>query len=555
MPLPDAFCFAHERLFLVPAEELSPAGIDAAFAARLLARGLVSPAWLQRFDAAFGSYWKRAQELAQRAPRSFLPPRAPNICVALDPVRVRPFFQPLGRASCLVDHGDFEPQTSSPEFATYQFFHAERLSLLQQVVPALVHDLGYWLVRTRAELDDFRAGCRRARGGEASGWRALSRALEWIPECFHENLKPPPAVLGQPLFPVPGTGFLLLRRFQHELDELQRHWRTAAEQRTSAYFAAHALPREGDADELVDWIRAERPLLLVTGWKGEILWDPERPEDVQRLRSELPDVTSAAAASLRLDWSVVGLRSRAFLDSLVAPRELPPPGPSIDQNGLAYIHRERKLVAYNLHEPGMQRLREPSVPFERWMLGARTIHEWGHLAVEAGWVPVSESRRQEFESVQAELAQFFDAIVADAPAPIRAHAAGRLAELHARASSAGKALVEQLLERMSDWQSNLLAQRYLTPEERETYVRNNVRPLLSELDSTRLFEALARYAFEYQYLAFGSSSQPRAVFLASTWFREQFLARGVLTESRLEECLADVARLCRCHEIDPTRFR
>jgi hypothetical protein len=212
-------------------------------------------------------------------------------------------------------------------------------------------------------------------------------------------------------------------------------------------------------------------------------------------------------------------------------------------------------VAYNLHEPVMQRLREPGVPFERWMLGARTIHEWGHLAVEAGWVPVPEQRRGEHAAVQAELAQLFDSIVAESPAALRTHAATRLAELRARTGSAGQALVAQILGRMSDWQSNLLAQRYLSAEERETYVRNNVRPLLSELDSTQLFQALARYAFEYQYLAFSSSPAPRAVFLASTWFSEQFLARGVLGESRLEELLDGVGRLCRCHELDASRFR
>src|SRR5262245_23870083 len=113
MSLTDEFCFAHESLFLVPAEELSAEGISPGFAARLQERGVASPAWRQRFDEAFALYWKHAQELAQRAPRHWLPPRAQNLCVALDPLRVRPFFQPLGRASCLLEHGDFEPRTSS----------------------------------------------------------------------------------------------------------------------------------------------------------------------------------------------------------------------------------------------------------------------------------------------------------------------------------------------------------------------------------------------------------------------------------------------------------
>lgn len=550
----EEFCLAHEGLFLVPGEELSAQGLNAGLARRLGERGLVSGAWLERFDQAFRLYWRRAQELARRSPRDWLPPRAPNVCVALDPQAVRPFFQPLGSSSCLVDHGDFEPSTSSLEFATYQFFHVERVNLVRQVVPALVHDLGYWLLRTREELEDFKAGCRRARGGEARDWRALARALDWIPSCHHVRLKPPSALAGRSSSAVPGTGFLVPGRFRGELERLTKSWGEAAGSRVQAYFALHASRTGKEAEELADWMRAEQPLLLVTGRQGEILWDPERPEESERLRAELAGVTSAAALSLRADWQVVGVRSHAFLDSLARPAELPAPGATIDQNGLAYLKRGRKLIAYNLREPQMQRLREPTPPFERWMLGARTVHEWGHLAVEAGYVPVPEARRPEFEAAQARLAELFAALVADAPAPLRAHAAGPLAALERRGTP-GRTLVELLLGRMSDWQSNLLAQRYLPRAERETYVRNNVRPLLQELDSTQLFQALARYAFEYQYLAFSSVSDPRRYFLGCTWFGEQFLERGVLSEARLEALLMDVRDLCHCHEVDESRFR
>ena len=50
MPASVEFCFAHEDLFLVPAEELSPEGIRAPFAARLCERGVISEPWLRRFD-------------------------------------------------------------------------------------------------------------------------------------------------------------------------------------------------------------------------------------------------------------------------------------------------------------------------------------------------------------------------------------------------------------------------------------------------------------------------------------------------------------------------
>lgn len=547
----EDFCFAQEELFLVPAEELSEQGLSPSFARRLLERGLVAEPWLERFERAFRLYWQRAGELASRAPRHWLPPRAQNVCVAREPARARPFYQPLGRASCLVDQAAFEPQSSSLEFATYQFFHLERLALLRQIVPALLHDLSYWLVRTSAEREDFKAGCRRS---DERGWRALARALEWIPSCAHAALKPPSPGTDERATELAGTGLLVPARFAAELERLMQRWSVAAEERVNTYFGAHAAYTGTEPEELAAWLRAECPLLLVTGKDGRTLWDPEAPRRTELVQAELAGVTAAAARGLRADWSIVSARSRAFLASLVRPDELPAPGSEIDQNGLAYIHRERGLIACNVHEPGMHRLREATPPFERWMLAARTIHEWGHLAVAAGHVPVPAARRAEFESTQRELERLLGAIVAGAPSALRAHAAAQLAALERRGCTVGRALLGILLERMSDYQSNLLAQRYLTRVESETYVRNNLRPLVGEVESTRLFQTLARHAFEFQYLAFSAVADPRAYFLATTWFGEQYLDRGVLSASRLDELLELVARLCRCHEVDATRY-
>lgn len=552
-PAPGELWRPCDELFLVPLEELTPEGIAPGFAARLVAAGLVAPAWVERFDAAFALHQRRARELAARAPRSFLPPRRANVCVARDPLRVRPFFQPLGAASWLVDQGLFEPAGGSVELAAYQFALAERLGLARAVVPALQQDLAYFLALTPAERDDFRAGCRRAEGERAAGWRALARALEWLPQAFHEELRPPTGATG-PLARVAGTRLLVPERHAQGLATLEREWRAAAEERVTAFRAAHAATQAGDADELAAWLAETRPLVLVTAKGGAILWDPEQPDEVARVRAELAGVTRAAAERIRGDLEVVGARSRAFLDSLVEPDALPRPGPEIDQDGLAYIHRERRLVAYGLDEPGMERRREPSVPFERWMLAARTIHEWGHLAVDAGLVPVPAARQAEFQALQEELAALLDALVTDSPPALRALAASELARLARTHGTPGRALVAQCRERMPDWQANLLAQRYLLPVERETYVRNNVRPLLTELGPAQLFQALARYAFEYQYLRFDPARDARAYFLACTWFGEQFLARGLSSEARLDALLALVGRLCACHEVDGARF-
>ena len=57
---------------------------------------------------------------------------------------------------------DFDPEFSTSEFAAYQFVHAERMGLLQEVTQAAVRNLAYWLDRTDREIGVFCAGCVRS---------------------------------------------------------------------------------------------------------------------------------------------------------------------------------------------------------------------------------------------------------------------------------------------------------------------------------------------------------------------------------------------------------
>jgi hypothetical protein len=112
---------------------------------------------------------------------------------------------------------------------------------------------------------------------------------------------------------------------------------------------------------------------------------------------------------------------------------------------------------------------------------------------------------------------------------------------------------------MPDYRANQVARDFLTDAERETYVRHNIRSLRPEYPPPLLWRMLIRYLFEYQYLsaALGMTrvADPRAYFLHSTWFADDFLATGVLDEARFEELAAAVARLCACHAVDRTRLR
>jgi len=67
-----------------------------------------------------------------------------------------------------------------------------------------------------------------------------------------------------------------------------------------------------------------------------------------------------------------------------------------------------------------KRLRGPTLPYARAMLAARTVHEWAHLAVDAGWVPLTSGER-EYEARVSALVRELDATIAAArPAVARA---------------------------------------------------------------------------------------------------------------------------------------
>lgn len=72
------------------------------------------------------------------------------------------------------------------------------------------------------------------------------------------------------------------------------------------------------------------------------------------------------------------------------------------------------------------------------------------------------------------------------------------------------ALTRLLLTRMPDYQANLIARRFLSVAEHETYVRHNVRTLRAQYPPARLWRMLIRYLYEYQYLGFSAVGDPRS---------------------------------------------
>ena len=111
------------------------------------------------------------------------------------------------------------------------------------------------------------------------------------------------------------------------------------------------------------------PDLLVTGGDGETLWDPAAPRHTRAVRTVLEHAAAVAVAAVRADLEVIDHHTRTFLNAVVDPATLSAPQPNAFQNGYAYLHTDRRLIAYNLEEPGMERLKGPALPFEREMLG------------------------------------------------------------------------------------------------------------------------------------------------------------------------------------------
>jgi hypothetical protein len=186
------------------------------------------------------------------------------------------------------------------------------------------------------------------------------------------------------------------------------------------------------------------------------------------------------------------------------------------------------------------------------MLGARTVHEWAHLAVDAGWVPCLAG--------DAELAERRDALAAalarvvDGMSPsLRALTSADLADL-AGARAPGDALARLFLARISDWQANVLAQRFLDRTEIETYVRHNIRTLRFLYPPSQLLRMLVRYLFELQYLRFSAVADAPAFLVRSTWFDADVFATGLLDAKTFEVLAERAAAVCACYAVDESRF-
>lgn len=541
------WCFAHEEMFVVPVEALSPNGALPAFGAEAEQAAGVAQHVVQCISEAFARYWERSLALHEADEAQWFPPRAQHICVIRKGHHVRPYFQPIYNSSWLFYEDDFDLETSSIELATYLFFHAERMSWRRQVLAAFEENLPYWLVRKEEEVADFCQGCSRSSRPDAAAFRALSEVLPWLRRLYHRRLRPPALSVPGGLVALGTSGLLAPRGEVRHWEKLRLKWQQNAEKVVMHHYTLYAKRERKPVALFCQWLSEHKPEVLLVGEELEVVWDPQQPPDTSKLSRVLGELAPAVAESLRADLEVIDVHSRRFRDAIRAPS--PATAASVDPGGLSFLWRDRPIIAYRLCEPGMDRLRLPAPPYERLMLGARTMHEWGHLASAAGWVGVPPEKSGEFAESCARLEELCAQVVRDAPAAIRAALSNELERLE-KEGSVGRALAQIVYARMEDYRANVVAREFLSPLELETYVRNNVTCLKQSMRPTALFQRLVRYAYEFQYLRLLGIEDPWSYLCSSTWFDREYWHCGLVSHSLTEQLFETVAHLCSLQRID-----
>lgn len=563
----EDYYFHDSRLILIPIEGLTPAGLCPTFADLLVRRAGWDAARIELFNTAFQRYWARGAALAART-HAWAPPRLRHAAIVRDADLIRPYVQMLNVSAWTLYEADFDPETSTAEFAAYLFVHGDRMVQTGEVTRAALLDAPYWFDRDDTECAAFAVGAQASTRPDADGFRAVAEALPWLRQLSHQTLRRPALVSAYGS--IAGSELLVRPGLEDGPPALVRGWEQAATVAVSRFHAHQSAADPRAVSRVCNWLATERPRLLICGRHERILWDPQTPDRIGALRSELRLAKAPALADIAADLEVVWQRTSAFHSALRDPAAIPAPHAGMEHGGYVYLHRQRGLITYNLHEPGLDRLQSPAIPYARTMLGARTIHEWAHLAVDAGWVPLRIERTTFLTAVTA-VARDLNAIIEAAPVAIRRQTEADLRELLAAppdpdaqglieltrqlAPSAGVALACIILRRLADFQANLLAQRFLTLAERETYVRQNIRELRSEYAPRHRWRMLARYLYEYQYLRFSAVEQPDELFLRSTWFDADFIDTGILDRDKFVSLASAVSRLCDGFAVDEERFR
>lgn len=541
--------------FLIPIEHLTHRGLTAGFADALDAANRVDRRWVLTFNRAFAQYWRRAEALHANAPDTWKPPRRENLWIISDRERARPYHQPFPDASWTLDAGDFDPRCSNVEFGTYMLLHAERLTDANDVAKAVVGGMSYWATRSDAESQEFCAASETVPRLDARAFQRLAKAMPWARMLFHRRLRPAPEAMRTSLKSVPDGALLVPVTVGAELERLIVDVRQAADETTRDYRKAIAnadLQRgRTTPSALSRWLTETRPRLLLTDGEQRVVWDPEDSREVTALETALDGASAAAVDSIVADLAIISDRSTAFLRSLRYPKLLPRSCRHVESARGLSVNPKRRLVAYSLRQPGRDPLQEPAPAYDRLLVGARTIHEWGHLAQAAGWVGIPAALRREAAAAKTRIRAAIKAIIAAAP-PRQRDAALALAASYDE-TPGGLAVVE--IERhMPDYLSTLLATHFLPTAELETYARAKIRTPVRTDEEHSLVTQLITHALQCQSLQFTTVDDPLRYCLDGTSLSAAILDSGVVQRTDLEELFHATGQLCACARVVDSAF-
>ena len=370
------FCLAHANAFVVPAEVLSEHGVEPAFGALLVHEKRLSAEQLACLNAGFGLYWQRCRALHAAAPGAWFPPRQTNLLVVADARGILPYLEPFRGTSSMLYTADLD---THPEYVAALLVHMERLSLLRSVPATVAYNLSYWFERDATSRQAFADAARRAHRPDAAAFVALAEAFGWIDELLHDPLRVPQQEPTEPHIHINGADLYVPKRLQPQLMALG----AAAEDAVRAAMDGNSSGRQptGAAalDELCDWLVESRAHVIVHGPHGGTLWTPQHDDPI-RVRRVLADANDEAVASIHADLRLIDERSRQFLGRVRDVDALPTIAPC-SRRAVAPMSTPRVARwSTNCSSRRSMRARGHAPPYHRLLLGARVMHEWGHIA-------------------------------------------------------------------------------------------------------------------------------------------------------------------------------
>jgi hypothetical protein len=540
------FALAHPSVVVLPAEVLDEHGLEPEFAELLIAEGRLSAGQIDCLERGTALYWQRCRDLFARAPQSWFPPRRTNLLIISEQRGILPYTDPFIGTSSLLYQSDLD---THPEYVAYMLVHVDRLAWLRSVRAALVCNLSYWFDRDDASRSAFASAAGRAQRPDAQCFTALADAFDWIDQLFHIPLREPQQDISEPYLEVlEGTELYAPKRLQPRVTALCDAGEDAVSTAIQITAPAAVPARSRTVDALCDWLQQTRAHVIVVALDGTTVWSPE-VNDPRWMRCALVNANDAAVASLHEDLRTVDERTRQFLERVTDVDALPKSYAVLQFAGGTYVDPARRAVVHTLKQEAFDYLTAAAPPYFRLFLGARVMHEWGHLAHAAKFLRVADENKAAYREARAELGHCFLQAIAAIPEKARFRDA-ETASLALRSKELPAVLARKTLARVGDYLSNLMCSKILPGEEMQTYVRTHVHHHFDK--KLGLVSELARYAYEVQYLAL--ADLPRSYFFNTSRFVDYFINSGIITEDNTNALFDAVGRVLACYSIDETKL-